>query len=1129
MEAMEAMNQKLMIKLFGPPKIITDTGPLKFETRKAIALLAYLAIEGCEKPVSRNMLSDLLWPATDEKKSRTNLRYTFHVLQKAVGKSYFEADRQEIKLIPSSDISVDFWGFHQALSQGNLSGVINLASSQFLDGFELADAEPFEEWRLEIQAEINRQLAESLEKIISTQNETQPNELQKHAEQLIKIDPYNEVSYRALMRLAFDTGRRTDSLRWYETCVELLHLDLGIDPQPETIKLHNEILVAGAELHKENRVSNRANGPTQEGKSLFFGRKQELNDIKTLVKSGSRLVTILGEGGIGKTRLATELCSDLAPHFPDGGVLVPLVAVESTEQIVAAIANRLNLQFVDSIDPVRQLINFLKPKKLLLVLDNLEHLIGDQLLDLIAGLNEQTDQITILGTSRERLKLRAEHPYRLQSLSEEPHEAQALFLNRARPYLQAGLDQSQVKEICHLVGEIPLALEMAAALTATLPLNDIIYALRQNLDILQTDFHDVPARHSSLKGVYDTSWQMLSKQEQETFAAFSTFRGGGTAVAINEITKGGLNVLQNLVNKSFLNRVGERFEVHELLRQYGEEKLKTFEQTEIDQLRKRHTNYYIDQFETLFVQEAELSEWIADFQNLRLGWHWTLSQKDDAQLGRVIPLVWHYFEQTHRFTEAIDLFEAGRKTLANNPQLTAHYLELSYLLGLANIRLGRHEVGVDALLTGTAAAGYPLPPNTVRLLIRFAFEYLATRSRLFGPLWQIWQKPPSAQQIRAAQAFLQAGTILYYGDHTTLCLITMLKGCNLTEGLPEDHPIRLYGLSIVCVFYILTHQQRQVVFLERRLRSVLKSAAHHPYHNAVYNSLVALNVGRKSWDSLLADLNESLRIAEGPDVEHFVGNSYTLKAVIETRSGRMETGLRTYDTLLSHSQKNFNTLETAIAFLGKGITYLRQGHFEESEACLKDVIKMLNSGVKLGNLAPWPYASIGLLYARQGRWAEADDVLTQILPFSAKRIPINAQNISLYVHAAEAQFLLWHQGTSDKEIDLKTKRQERLKNAFSMLRRFARIHPIARPEYKWLRGRHLLILGRKRRGKRLLEQGFFGVERYDMPYVSGQIAADLYFYTNDPEWYSTAKTKLTVVGATYELAKLENAREARKG
>lgn len=1117
-----------MIKLFGPPKIITDTGPLKFETRKAIALLAYLAIEGREQPVSRNMLSDLLWPATDAKKGRTNLRYTFHVLQKAIGKSYFEADRQEIKLISSTDISVDVWGFRQALSEGDLYGVVNLASSQFLDGFELADAEPFEEWRLEMQAEFNRQLAESLEKIISTKNETQPNELQKHAEQLIKIDPYNEVGYRALMQLAFDTGRRTDSLKWYETCVEVLHLDLGIDPQPETIELHNEVLAAGAELHIESRVSNRENGATQETKSLFFGRKQELNDITTLVKSGSRLVTILGEGGIGKTRLATELSSELAPLFPDSGVMVPLVAVESTEQIVAAIANRINLQFVDSIDPVRQLINFLKPKKLLLVLDNLEHLLGDQLLDLISRLNEQTDQVAILGTSRERLKLRAEHPYRLQSLSEEPQEAQALFLDRAYPYLREAVDQKEVEEICRLVGEVPLALEMAAALTATLPVKDIIYALRRNLDILQTDFHDVPDRHSSLKGVYDTSWQMLSTKEQETFAAFSTFRGGGTATAISDITHSGLHILQNLVNKSFLNRVGERFEVHELLRQYGEEKLKSFSQTDINQLRDRHTKYYIDRYAALFKQEVALSGWTADFKNLRLSWHWALSQKDDAQLGRIIPFLWHYYEQTHRFTEAVDLFESGRQTLATEPELKSHYIELSYLLGLAYIRLGRHNEGVEALLDGTTAAGYPLPSKTITQLIRFIIEYLATRSQLIGPLWQVWQKEPSTHQVRAAQAFLQAGTILYYGDHAVLCLITMLKGCNLTEGLNVNHPIRLYGLSIVSVFYILTHQWGQVSVSERKVRSVLKSTAHHPYHNAVYNSLVALNVGRKSWDTLLADLNESLRIAAGPDVEHFVGNSYTLKANIETHAGRMETGLQTYDTLHSHSQKNFNALETAIAMLGKGEIYLRQGHFEESEAYFKDVIEMLNSGVEFGNLEPWPYASIGLLYARQARWTEADFVLAQIMPFSAKQIPINAQYLYLYIYATEAQFLLWHHGTPASEIDLKAKRQERLKNAFSMLRRFARIHPIARPEYKWLRGRYLLAMGKKRRGKRLLERGFFGVERYNMPYVSGQIAADLYFHTNDPEWYSKAKSRLTKVGAAYDLAKLESARAERK-
>ena len=1116
------MSNRLEIKLFGPPQIITETGPLKFETRKAIALLAYLAIEGHEQPVSRNRLSDLLWPTTDDKKSKTNLRYTLHVLQKEVGKIHFEADRQKIRLIQTPDVAVDFLGFQQAVKAGDLSNAVNIASTQFLEGFELADTEPFEEWRIEKQTEVNRQRTAALEKIISTKNGKQPNELQKHAEQLVKIDPYNEVGYRALMQLALDAGRRNDSLKWFETCVELLHLDLGIDPHPETIRLRNNILAAGAALCSNNGDGcGHATQPNATTKSLFFGRREELRSLTQLIQSDVRLVTILGEGGVGKTRLATELCRELDHHFRDGCVMVPLVSVESIEQVIAAIANRLDLQFVNSIDPARQLVNFLKSKKLLLILDNLEHLIGTHLLDLISRLLEQTEQVSILGTSRERLKLRVEHPFRLPSLSEEPQEAQALFLDRARPYQREPHNQSQVEEICRLVGEVPLALEMAAALTATLPLNDIIYALRQNLNVLQADLHDVPTRHSSLNGVYDTSWETLSKEEQKVFAAFATFRGGGSAVAIFDITGGNISNLQSLVNKSFLNRAGDRFEVHELLRQYGAEKLQGIASIDIDQLRERHSSFFLKKYEDLLEQERSLSNWTADFENLRLAWHFYLSKKDVSNLDRVVPLLWHYFEETRRLTEAVDLFESGRNFLAAEPHMSSLYLELSYFLGVAKIRLGRNEEGVETLLSGAAAVGYPLPSTKVRQFLLVLVEFMLTRSRLIGPIWQMLQKPPPPVQIRAAQVFLQAGTVLYIHDQASLCMLTMLKGGNLTEGLPNENPIRLYALSALYVFYIITNQRRQITYLEELARSILKTAPHHPYHNAIYNSITAPNFGRKSWDTLLIDVKESLHSANGPDVEHFVGNSYTLKAILELRAGRFQDARETYDALIAHSDKNFNALEKGFAVLGYGVIDMRLGNFEKSEQHLNQVLEMMESGVELGKIQTWPYAILGVLYAKQGRWQEAEDALDEILPISQRGLPINTQSLSLIVFAAQAQLLLWKHSLLSTEFNSKSKQQTRLKHLFSLLRRAAILHPISRAEYYWLFGSFMWTRGRKRRGIRLLKRGYIAAQKYDMPFVAGQIAADLYKITESRVWFAKAKEELTKVDAIYELNKLE--------
>src|SRR5262249_1130986 len=339
----------------------------------------------------------------------------------------------------------------------------------------------------------------------------------------------------------------------------------------------------------------RSNLPTYP--TPLVGRTRELADLaRRLDQPHTRLITITGPGGIGKTRLAIALAEPLFPTecSPARVYFVPLAPLRAPEQIVPALAGALDFpldtgkQHIRS--PRQQVIDYLREKQLLLVLDNVEHVLGGAdesagAAELIAALLGAAPRLAILATSRERLKLREEHLYPLAGLdmpgAEDPSSssAVALFVQRARA-LRPDLvpeqdDLSFVAQICRLVEGMPLAIELAAGWVDTLALSDIAAEIARGLDLLATELRDVPARHRSMRAVFDATWHRLGAAHQPVFARLAVFRGGGTRRAVQAVTQATLPQLHAVVGASLLQYDAERdrYTIHELLRQYAAEKL----------------------------------------------------------------------------------------------------------------------------------------------------------------------------------------------------------------------------------------------------------------------------------------------------------------------------------------------------------------------------------------------------------------------------------------------------------------------------------------------------------------------------------------------------------------------------
>jgi predicted ATPase len=291
----------------------------------------------------------------------------------------------------------------------------------------------------------------------------------------------------------------------------------------------------------------------------------------------------VGPGGIGKTRLALAAMAKLREAFADGVHLVSLAPVGEAADIVPTIANALGLAFFGSAAPIEQLLSYLAPKQLLLVVDNFEHLLEEAAL--LSDILARAPQVTLLATSRERLKLREEWVYAVPGLALPPagneltldwarYSAVELFTQRARQtagdFAPTGAEMDALIRICRLVEGMPLALELAAPWTRTLSCHEIADEIQYSLDFLSTPLRNVPERHRSIGVVFEQTWQRLPAEERSVLQRLSVFRGGCTRTAAEAVAGATLPVLSSLQDKALVRRTPlGRYELHELIRQFA--------------------------------------------------------------------------------------------------------------------------------------------------------------------------------------------------------------------------------------------------------------------------------------------------------------------------------------------------------------------------------------------------------------------------------------------------------------------------------------------------------------------------------------------------------------------------------
>lgn len=703
----------LQFFLLGNPRVVYDGVSVKFRSGKTLALIIYLLVT--RKSHRRDSLANLLWPESDHTGGRALLRSCLYSISGALESKLIQADRQTVTINQGCDLDMDIDRLRSLMGECRdhghssdevcasclepLTEAVDLYQGDFLSGLNI-DSVNFENWQYGQEQRLRSDVETGFQLLVRclTKHGTLE-ETVRYCGRWLELDRANEIAHRELMDLYAKSGRRADALRQYGECVRILAEELGVAPEVETVRLYDEIKEDrrhGKHIAEKNRLEESireavsTNLPRQ--LTSFVGRECETAEVKALLSS-TCLLTLTGAGGCGKTRLALKVASEVLEDYKDGVWFVDLAPVSEPARITEAMASALDVRQWSERLILESLLDYLRSKRLLIVLDNCEHLV-QRCAELVNTLLRKCRNLRILTTSREALNTEGEIIWRVPSLSFPElntirslrasellkYEAVRLFTDRAVSVLPAFTvaerNAQAVASICSRLDGIPLALELASASMKILSCDQILDRLDDRFELLTGGGRTALLRHQTLRATVDWSFGLLSEKEKALLRRLSVFSGGctieaaETVCAVEENDIKGLRIspgeilglLTHLTDKSLMFAAEGRYRLLETIREYGLGRLE--ESGEAEVILKRHADYFLELAERaeLELLGSEQLIWLdrlrQEIDNLRtaIGWSKRSNPEAGLRLGGALWWFWHrigFASEGHEWLEGM--------------------------------------------------------------------------------------------------------------------------------------------------------------------------------------------------------------------------------------------------------------------------------------------------------------------------------------------------------------------------------------------------------------------------------------------------------------------------------------------
>lgn len=957
----------LRLHLLGHPHIIYHDEPVyALTSAKSQAILYYLAV--WQRPVSRLALGSLLWADKSESEVRVNLRKALQHLQKELPDCLITT-RETVALdmsLVKTDVA-DFLAVVSAPAPLTLEAQQDAAAlyvGEFLAGFYLDNAPEFEQWQ-----SLERQRLHNTAVSLFTQithhyvQRRNPSDGIPAARRLLALDPWREETHQQMMRLLAWDGQIEAALAQYQTCQQLLKTELDLAPSAATEQLRQRIVA----------LRQRPRPLLPAPLTPLVGRDNDVAQVSELVCLNSgRLVSLVGQGGMGKTRLALAAAHRLAYAFLEGVFWLDLTETTTVANLPSAIARQMNLPLYDQQEPLAELVAGLQTMECLLVLDNFEQLLVDTAVfaPLLAIL-EKCPTVHLLITSRQRLNLRHEAVYPLHPLSypqtglaeqlfaPRPYEAVQLFVQAAQRVnhhfgLEPEPEREAVYAICQLLEGLPLGVELAASLIDQQSGAEIAAALANNLDALATEMADVPSRQRGLRAMFAYSWELLRAEEQAMLAGLGIFWGEFTATTVLAVVGGTAESLARLRHQSLVRQQGEdgRYSLHETIRFYAQEQFAR--QPFAAQVAQNYTHYYLgklrEQETALLGMEAKtaVSTLQEQFANIAQAWRKAVARRQWPLLADCLAGLTRYAEMGGQSRGILPLLTEAIAALAE-AQTAGEAGYDGNLHGRLLIESGRAFGRL-----GRPAEALPLVTAGVALVDPAVDSALLAHGELtWGEmLWHLGRYDEVETHIEQAFA---------HSHHSPLLPLVTFQGLNLRGKL---------------LFVRGHHQEAEKPFVQA---VALCRQQNWPSQTATsLNSLAVAHYHLGEYEQARQEHEEGLQLNRVLGNE--LGMALTLGNLGDVcrQQGDLDTAAQHYHDSLRLRQKVGDIMGEAWVIHALGVLYQQKGEWAQAQAYYERSLAIRLQIEDQRDMAE-SYNSLAVLFRLQGQGAEAEQNHRQAL------------------------------------------------------------------------------------------------------------------------------------------------------